>query len=335
MAVDLFADPFQERLAMQVRAPLQLLGGRFQFESNSSRLLQLVDRAFGGLPPHRLRATVPQLRVRLLQTSSKSKPKSRQSRVAPPMLQMMSGAGLLGGATSSSSLVMVAPAERAALVTVSSDMQRFPYHTRYELIEFAVYTLAARVQSLVPLHAACVGNNRRGLLLLGPSGSGKSTVALQCLLQGLDFLAEDAVFVEPNSMLATGIPNFMHVRADALRWVERTRDAEAIRNSPVISRRSGVKKFEVDLRGGHYQLARTPLELGAIVFLSAAQAVGGSLLNPLSKPELLRRLTAAQAYAANQPGWAPFRRNISHLKAFELRRGRHPLEAVAALRQVL
>jgi len=214
-------------------------------------------------------------------------------------------------------------------------MQRFPYHTRYELIEFAVYTLAARVQSLVPLHAACVGNNRRGLLLLGPSGSGKSTVALQCLLQGLDFLAEDAVFVEPNSMLATGIPNFMHVRADALRWVERTRDAEAIRNSPVISRRSGVKKFEVDLRGGHYQLARTPLELGAIVFLSAAQAVGGSLLNPLSKPELLRRLTAAQAYAANQPGWAPFRRNISHLKAFELRRGRHPLEAVAALRQVL
>jgi len=104
-------------------------------------------------------------------------------------------------------------------------MRRFPYHTRYELIEFAVFTLAARVQSLVSLHAACVGHGGRGVLLLGPSGSGKSTVALQCLLQGLDFVAEDSVFVETGSMLTTGIANFMHVRSDSLRWVERARDA--------------------------------------------------------------------------------------------------------------
>ena len=316
---------------MQVRGPLQLLGGRFRFESNSPKLLQLVDHAFGGLPPQRLSTAVPQMRVRLLLTSSKSS----RSRAEPPALQMMSGAGFLGGATAPSSLVMVAPAERTALVTVSQDMQRFPYHTRYELIEFAVYTLAARVQSLAPLHGACVGSNGRGLLLLGPSGSGKSTVALQCLLQGLDFVAEDAVFVHPESMLATGIASFMHVRADSLRWVERARDVAAIRKSPVIRRRSGVKKFEVDLRGAHYRLARAPLKLAAVVFLSPQKAVGEALLSPLSKSELLRRLAATQAYAANQPGWAAFRRKVAQLAAFELRRGRHPLEAAAALRQIL
>jgi hypothetical protein len=214
-------------------------------------------------------------------------------------------------------------------------MQRFPYHTRYELIEFAAYTLASRVQNLVPLHAACVGHRGRGLLLLGPSGSGKSTVALQCLLQGLDFVAEDAVFVEPDSLLTTGIANFMHVRADSLRWVERARDAAVIRNSPVIRRRSGVQKFEVDLRGTQYRLARAPLKLAVVVFLSAQKAVDGALLHALSKPELLRRLEATQAYAASQPSWAAFRRKVSRLEAFELRRGRHPLDAVTALRQIL
>jgi hypothetical protein len=57
-------------------------------------------------------------------------------------------------------------------------MLRFPYHARYELIEFAVFTLAARAQGLVPLHAACVGEEGRGLLLMGESGAGKSTASL-------------------------------------------------------------------------------------------------------------------------------------------------------------
>jgi len=331
VATDLLADPFQERSTLLTRAPLQLLGGSFRFASNSRQLLQLVDHAYAGLPRHRLGSAAPQLRVKLLLTPAKP----HRSRSEPPALQMLSGAGFVGGATPPASLVMVAPAERSALVTVSADMQRFPYHTRYELIEFAVFTLAARVQGLVSLHAACVGRRGRGVLLLGPSGSGKSTVALQCLLQGLDFVAEDGVFVEPGSMLATGIANFLHVRSDSLRWVERARDARAIRNSPVIGRRSGVKKFEVDLRVPRYRLANSPLELASVVFLSAQSAGAGPLLVPLSKADLLRRLTDAQAYAANQPGWAAFCRKVARLGAFELRRGRHPLEAVDALRDVL
>jgi hypothetical protein len=337
MVSDPVADPFQERSSMEVRAPLQLLGARFRFESNSPHLLRLVDHAFAGLPPHRLSAAPARLRVRLLLTSSKppAHGAGRRARNQPPELRMISGAGFVGGATFPSSLVMVAPQERSALVSVSADMQRFPYHTRYELIEFAVLTLATRAQSLVPLHAACVGRGGRGLLLLGASGSGKSTVALQCLLQGLEFVAEDGVFVEPGSMLATGVANFVHVRPDSLRWVERAADAGMIRKSPVIERRSGVKKFEVDLRRDRYRIASAPLKLAGVVFLSAHRAVRGPLLTTLPKAELQRRLIADQPYAANQPGWAVFQRRISRLDAFELRRGRHPLEAVAALDEAL
>src|SRR6202042_2166135 len=141
------------------------------------------------------------------------------------------------------------------------DMLENPYHLRYELLEFAVFVLAARALGLVPLHAACVGRHGRGILLLGASGSGKSTLALHSLLQGLDFLAEDAVFVQPESLLATGVANYLHVQADALRFVDDEATRSWISQAPVIRRRSGVEKFEVDLREERGQLAAAPLEL--------------------------------------------------------------------------
>jgi hypothetical protein len=328
---DLLADPFGEMIAMRATQQRRLLGGHFRFESNSHQLMRLVDAAYAGMPPHRFRAPAPQLRVRLLLLSGER----HRSRSEPPPLAMLSGPGFLGGATDASNAVIMSARERTALVLVSPQMLRFGYHTRYELIEFAVFTLAARTQGLVPLHAACVGRGGRGVLLMGPSGAGKSTVALLSLLRGLDFLSEDSVFVDPDSMLATGVANFLHVRADSLRWIERESQAAAIRKSPVIRRRSGVKKYELDLRHADYRLAASPLKINAIVFLSTKAAGKDPLLRPLLRPEMSARLTAAQAYAANQPEWRRFSRQFPHLEAYELRRGAHPGEAVDVLRDLL
>src|SRR5437016_7035202 len=66
---DLFADPFRERSPPIARAHFQLLGGRFQFESNSRQLLRLADLAYADLPRHRLSTRAPRLRVGLLLTS--------------------------------------------------------------------------------------------------------------------------------------------------------------------------------------------------------------------------------------------------------------------------
>jgi hypothetical protein len=327
---DLFADPFWER-ASHLGKRLQVLGGRFEFESNSRDLLRLVESAYADLPRHRLSATPPRLRVRLLLTPAGP----ARKRSEPPPLAMFSGAGLLGGATASSNFVVLSPGQRSALVAVSPEMLRYPYHTRYELIEFAVFTLAARSQGLVPLHGACVSRGGRGVLLLGASGSGKSTAALHCLLEGFDFVSEDSVFVTPDTLLATGVANFLHVRSDSLRWLVRARDRERIRKSPVIQRRSGVRKFEVDLRRGDYRLAAAAPRLTAIVFLSAQSAGARPQLAALSKSSLRAKLAALQPYAANQPEWTTFTKNITTLDAFELRRERHPLETVETLRELL
>jgi len=66
MVPDLLADPFAERSQRIAQERFQLLGGRFQFESDSPQLLRLVDSAYSGLPPHRLSTVAPRLRVRLL-----------------------------------------------------------------------------------------------------------------------------------------------------------------------------------------------------------------------------------------------------------------------------
>jgi hypothetical protein len=327
---DLLADPFKKTSPNRAPKHMQLLGACCSFESDSHALLRLVDAAYAGLPRHRLSATSPKLCIKLQLTSVA--PPSRRGE--PAAVTGFSAHSFLGGTTAESNFVMLSTRERAALVVISPRMLRFPYHTRYEYIEFAVFTLAARVQGLIPLHAACIGSAGRGILLMGPSGSGKSTVALHSLLQGLDFLAEDAVFVDADTLRATGIANYLHVSSDSLHWLEPS-DEAMIRRSPVIRRRSGVRKFEVDLRRLPYRLAAAPLQLTAVVFLSSESAGGRPLLRALPKARMLSRLDAHQAYAANQPRWHTFTRNLACLDAFELRRGTHPGQAVGVLRQLL
>ena len=327
---DIPTDPFLERLPPVSHTRVRLLGGTFEFECGSQRLRRLVDWAYADLPPHRLSAHGPRLRVRLALA-----PRDRRAdRRDAPAIGTLSGAGLLCGATASSDLAVVSPEDRSALVVLSPQLLRFPYHARYELVEFAVFTLAGRTQGLVPLHAACVGREGRGLLLMGDSGAGKSTLSLHCLLAGLEFVSEDSTFVAPETLLATGVANFLHLRRDALRSVPRSTAAQ-IRRSPIIRRRSGVEKFEIDVRRTEFRLAARPLRVAGLVFLSTRAAGSGGMLAALRRGEALERLAASQPYGAAQPGWSAFRRGMALIPAFELRRGRHPAEAAKALQGLL
>jgi hypothetical protein len=336
-APDIEADPFGERSKVLGRRELQLMGGWFRFESDSPELLRLVDAAYEGLPAHRFSLRPPRFCVRLILApiaahNSTSAPAARRSRV--PAIRMLHGAGFLGSATDTSTIAVLSPADRSALIFISRDMLHFPYHIRYELIEFAVFTLASRGQGLVPLHAACVGLDGRGILLMGPSGAGKSTIALQCLLEGFEFLAEDSVFVAPESMRATGTANFLHVRADSLDWLEPA-ERSSIRKSPTIIRRSNARKFEVDLRRKKFRLAKSPLKIIAVAFLSPRSGGSGPLLRRLSAADTLARLKQEQAYGAGLPQWRGFSRTLLRLGGFEILRGAHPTASVEVLRSLL
>lgn len=325
-------DPFQERVGVRDVVHASVMGGDFRFESDNPELLRLVRLAYAGLPAHRLPVSASEFHIELRLVPGGTSTATGE----PPPVRVQSGAGLLCGVMDECNYVVMSPEQGRALVVASRDMLAHPYHLRYELIEFAVFTMATRRLGLVPLHGACVGRQGRGLVLLGASGSGKSTLALHSLLRGLDFLAEDAVFVEPKSMLATGVANFLHVKDDALGFVADEVARSWIREAPVIRRRSGVEKHEADLRQAPVSLSSGPLELVGAVFVSSRKADGPrQLLQALPAETVAARLINDQPYASGQPGWSTFQQTIARLGVHELRRGSHPQASVDALLTLL
>lgn len=322
------ADPFGERAPLALCRCYRLLGADVEFRSDDGELLALVDAAYAGLPAHGPGGAVLQVELRLGDGIE-------GFGAEPPEARMLGGAGLLGAALDACNLALVNPAAGQALVQATRGLLAYPYHLRYELIEFAVFTLVARARGLLALHAGCVGLGGMGALLIGASGAGKSTLALQGLAQGLDFLTEDASFVAPRALQASGIANFLHLRLDALQWVDDVALRSRIAAAPVIRRRSGVAKHELDLRGGWASLAPEPLRLRHLVFASPEPAADAMLLRPLGAGELRQRLQLSQPYAAGQPGWTHFVRACGRLHGWELRRGSHPRIAALALKKLL
>lgn len=313
-------------------ATKRVLGGFFRFESNSRDLLDLVEAAYGGLPSQTFPDVTVGFRVRLCLLPRSANPWS----IEPPAPRIRREGNSLRADVDASNYVAIDPARRRACVVVSEAMLQHAYHLRCELIEFAVFILATQALSLVPLHAACVGRDDRGVLLLGGSGAGKSTLALHGLLRGLDLLAEDAVFVRPTDLWATGVPTYLHLRGDALDFVEDDAIRAWVSHAPVIRRRSGVRKFEVDLRREHGRPAAGPLALAGAVFVCARVAEHpDALLAPLGAREAERLLDADQPHASRQPGWWRFKREIMDRGVHQLLRGPHPRDAVDALCRLL
>jgi hypothetical protein len=229
---------------------------------------------------------------------------------------------------------LVSPQLGTAVVSVSERLLERAYVARYDLIEFAAYTLAARSGGLVPLHAACIGRAGRGALVLGDSGAGKSTLCVRAVAAGFDFLAEDAVFITSSDLRATGLPTFVHLRCDAKAGLHDLRGVEAILRSPVIERRSGVRKFELDMRTGPYRISPKALRLERVVVLREQYAERAPAVRKLAPAQLRRELTRTQPYAAGLPGWPAFVRRMTSLPAYELRRGAHPDDSVAELQRL-
>lgn len=323
---DIATDPFGERRKVSHQREFSVLGARLVINSNSRELMAVAATAFGKLPRHEFPS-----RVRLRMSLTLDGSQERRVKT-PPRMRLSSGAGLLHGVMGST-LVVIAPAQRHASVVVARDLLRFPYHLRYEVIEFVALTLAARAQRLVPLHAACVGRRGSGILLLGDSGAGKSTLSLLCALAEFQFVAEDSVFVAPGTMRATGLANYLHVLAGSLPLVPLAAQRAAIRRSPVIRRRSGAEKFTFDLRAAGLTLAPRPLKLRAVVRLTPAR--GGELLRRMDREALLKYLRVTQPYGRGLPEWRAFERRVARLPAFSLARARNPADRLAALDRVL
>jgi hypothetical protein len=323
-------DPFLELARFPLMRLLPVLGANVEFRSNSARLLALASHAFEGLPAHRWYRGNCRLSIHMRLVRRGNRPRRMPS--AP---KFSSVAGNLMAIVDADNFAMLDPERRSALVQVSDDMLAHAYHVRYELIEFAAITLATRAQLLLPLHAACVGWKGRGLLVLGDSGAGKSSFVLAALQHGLDLLSEDSVFVQPSDRRVTGIGSFVYVRPSGLHLISSSRLRDRVARAPLIRRRSGVRKRELDTRRMRARLARRPLEIVGTLVLSPHNGREGELLRPIPRSRhaaLLRRL---QPYATRHPLWREFAASLAARGAWRLLRGRDLDESIRAARALL
>jgi len=326
-------DPFGERTASLGRKRLPVLDSTVIFESESRALLKLAEDAFAGLAsrPEKSGGRA-RFRIRLALAARSKKPGMRAPALRDGAPRLASGAGWLCGGIDVDNQAIIDPGGRRALVLVSPRLLADPRFARYEMVEFAALTLVARARALVPLHAACVGRGDAGILLLGASGSGKSTLCDASCRAGMSFLSEDAVFVEQRSLRAWGLSNYLHLLPETRRFPG-VRAARRLRAEPLIRRRSGVRKHEIDLRKYGATRARS-LRLRAAVILERGR---GAIprLRPVSSARVRATLHAEQAYAAGRPEWRGFVARVAKLPAYELRRGATPDAAVALLGELL
>jgi hypothetical protein len=221
------------------------------------------------------------------------------------------------------------------LISVSRAMLLHPYIVRYEMIEFAVLTLASRSQSLVPLHAACVGLGGNGCLIIGASGTGKSTLCLMALDDDMLVLAEDSAFLDPVSFSIFGVPNYLHAKYEAPNLLAHGRLSDFVSAAPVIRRRSGTLKFEADLRRLGRGIPQSSLRLNATIFLTQQRADIDSVMKPVDRADMIARMNEEQPYAAGLAGWDQVCEKLAEHPCFELQRTDPPAAAVRELRALL
>jgi hypothetical protein len=325
------SDPFGERSRAALRIRLNVIGAEFAVESSNATALRLAVEAFGDLPRHRLSREPRRFRLQIVTSEHRA---TWPRGAPPPPPTLTAGSGLLCATVDAGNFAIVDVAQARALVSMSPAMLRHGYHARYELIELAMITLASRGQSLVPLHAACIGARGSGILLMGSSGAGKSTLALHALSAGMQLLSEDSAFVSMETLRVTGTPNYVHVTPSSTGFLTKGPLLARIRRSPQINRRSGTLKYEVNLRRLPGTLAPAPLRLAAIVFLSRRVAARKALFG-LGPKTAAARLRREQPYAAGLAEWREFEQRIVRVPAYELRRLPHPDESVDELRAML
>ncbi len=185
---------------------------------------------------------------------------------------------------------------------------------------------------LVPFSAACVGRGEKGILIFGRPNSGKTTASYLAAKLGLEFHADQAVFLE----LEAG-----HLRAwgDLLPAIFRPESLQFLPELQAATRRFSYPGLTVCyLPKRPFQAAKAHSVLPICCVYLERQAAADPILSPMDRLDWSRRLGESILFkdsdSSAQPSALTFRA-LEQLPAYHLAYGRDPAAAAGLIRQML
>jgi hypothetical protein len=217
--------------------------------------------------------------------------------------------------------------ERSRGIMWVSDAERLPYWaSATPLRSILHWALADRRRHL--LHAAAVGDESAGALLVGPSGSGKSTTSLACLRDGLGFVGDDYVLAETEpSLRALSVYGTAKLHP---------RSVELLPGLPSQQFTTSPPTFVVDVARARPELMRRSAAIVAI--LLPRVAAGRLALRPTGAAEALHALapsTILQHAGESATGMALMSAVVRAVPAYILELGSDIAAVAPAVRNLL
>lgn len=233
---------------------LPVMGVPVRFETDSARVMEVVDEAFGawaGLAAAAGAGEPLTVRIRLV-------PGAGEGPVAPR--QHWAGGRMWVRTACSRGVADIA--RRTAVARVTPGLVRDREHFRHGVLEGLTLWMVTAMDRQ-PLHAAALERDGAALLLAGRSGVGKSTLVYAALRAGFRVLTEDCVFLESRPETRVwGMPGFVHLLPDAARWFP-----ELAGRAPSL-RSNGKRKIAVNLRDAGAAAPAVPVRRAGICLLA-------------------------------------------------------------------
>jgi hypothetical protein len=135
----------------------------------------------------------------------------------------------------------------------------------------------------LPIHAAGIARDGRGLVVVGMSGAGKTSIALAAAMTGWNYLGDDAILVRPDPPAAAALYSSCRVRTDMF---DIFRDAMAA--SLGTSDDAGEIKAELDL--GRLGACDAGMARVVAILVPDRRGAARPTLSPIGRSETVRKL---------------------------------------------
>lgn len=184
---------------------------------------------------------------------------------------------------------------------------------------------------LVPLWANCVAREHRGVLLFGEPNNGKTSASYLAKRLGLEFYADEGVFLELESGVLRGWGGFWPptFRPEALEFFTELKE----RTSPCFHRDFVVHHLTRDARGS----SRSPVQPICCLFLER-QSSASPGLSQIARDDLARLLAGSVLFQDDDRFLGQQTRVLHALEvlpAYVLRYGNDPVVAAVVARDLL